>query len=223
MVAGTAAVLLIAGPASATVSPGRLLSSALTAARGQRSVHYAVTQTYPGVTTGIVMVGDAAVDRGIQHITYRKAGRVGHVTVRVVANTAYIRGDAFTLTNYMGFSAGTAAGYAGRWLLLPHTASGFTTVAAGVRLGSTIDELKMPHALRLTGTTTLGGSRVVGVQTQFSQAGRQVTEQLYVRATGAPLPVEQRTYAGTARVVVAFSGWNEPVHLSAPAHAVPIS
>jgi hypothetical protein len=197
-----------------------LLSSALTAARGQRSVHYVVTQAGPGVTIG--MVGDAAVDHGIQRITYRKAGRVGHVTVRVVANTAYIRGDAFTLTNYMEFPAGTAAAYAGRWLLLPHTAPGFTTVAAGVRLGSTIDELKMPHTLRLTGTTTLRGSRVVGVQTQFAQAGRQVTEKLYVRATGTPLPVEQRTYAGTARVVVAFSGWNEPVHLSAPVQAVPI-
>src|SRR5438128_5395747 len=96
-VALAVAVCGLAGPASASgfVSPDRLFSSALAAARAQRSVHY--VSTAASRTVSVHMVGDAGLDRGIQRITYRKGGKTGHLTVLVVADTAYVRGDAFTL------------------------------------------------------------------------------------------------------------------------------
>jgi len=215
-----AAVFLVAASASAAESPAQLLSSALAVARAQRSVHYVTTQTSSGLAVSIV--GDAAVDRGIQRIRYRKGPRVGHVTVLVAANVAYIRGDAFTLTNYMRIPVGTAAAYAGRWLSLTHTAPDFKPVAAAVRLRSTLDELKMPQPLRSIGPTTVRGRRVVGIQSRFSRAGHGVIETLYVSASGSPLPIEQLAHAGAIQLKAVFSAWNEPVDVSAPLGAVPI-
>jgi hypothetical protein len=62
--------------------------------------------------------GDAGRDRGIQRITFRKGGMVGHVIVFVIADNAYVRGDAFTLTNYMRIPAPSAAAWDGKWLSL---------------------------------------------------------------------------------------------------------
>jgi hypothetical protein len=214
------AVLLLAVSAAASVSPAQLLSSSLAAARAQRSVHYVAAETSP--ISSVTMVGDAAVDRGIQRITYRKGSGVGHVTVTVVANTAYLRGDAFALTNYMGFPAAAAAAYAGKWLSVAPTATYFRTLAAAVRLQSTLDELKMPGPLRSVGNSTVLGQSVAGVRSQFLRSGKRVTETLYVRTTGSPLPVEQVAAGGTIRLVTTMGGWNEVVHVSAPRGAIPL-
>jgi hypothetical protein len=204
----------LAGPAAASVSPDRLLSSALAAARAQRSMHYV---TAAGSSTGSVrMVGDAALDRGIQRISFRKAGKVGHATVLVVANTAYVRGDAFTLANYMGFSATAARRFAGRWLKIPHTARSYPAVSADVRLGSTIKEMTLPRPRVALPESVLNGQRVIGIRNTATASGHRVTRTLYVRAAGLRLPVAEVMREGGNRVSVTFSKWNEPVNVSAP-------
>jgi hypothetical protein len=215
-----AAAFGLATSAFAAVSPVQLFSSALAAAHAQRSVHYVMKQTSPGRT--VTIVGDAAISSGIQQITYKKGAQAGHVTVLVVANTAYLRGDSFTLTNYMRFPADAATAYAGRWLVLAHTAPDFKTVAAAVRLGSMLDQLKMPQPLTSTGTTTVKGTHVIGLRSQFSRAGQQITETLYVPAAGSPLPVEQIAEGRTFQLKITLSDWNEPVDVSAPGGAIPI-
>ena len=215
-----AAASAIAASAFAAVSPVQLFSSALAAAHAQQSVHYVMTQTSPGRTVSIV--GDSAINSGIQRITYRKGTHAGHVTVVVVDNTAYLRGDAFTLSNYMRFPTDAATAYAGRWLAIAHSAPDFKTVAAAVRLGSMIDQLKMPQPFKSTGPATVQGIRVAGIQSQFSRGGQRIAETLYVRATGSPLPVEQNARGTTFQLRITLSDWNEPVQVSAPTQAVPI-
>jgi hypothetical protein len=215
--------LCAAGGAAAAVSPSALVTSAISAMRAQSSYHYVVHQVEP--TNGgarVTMVGDASRTAGIQRITLSKAGRTGHVTVLVVANTAYVHGDAFTLMNYMGFPAAAAATYAEKWLSLAHTAPDFRTVAADVRLdSSTLGELKMPSSVRIVGSSVVRGQRVTGLQATVHKAGLTGVETLYVRATGAPLPVENvLTRNGRLVVDIVFGGWGEPVHVSAPASAV---
>jgi hypothetical protein len=213
-----AAAAVLASVASAATSPAQTLASALDAGRSQRSVHYV-----SGGNTGsvrVTMVGDAAVDRGIQRITFRKGGRTGHVTVLVVANTAYVRGDAYTLQNYMGFKAPDAAEYAGKWILIPHDAGGFATVAAGVRLASTIDEARLPAPLVSVPATTVNGERVLGVASSRRVSGHTTTATLYIRAKGAPLPVVEVARQGSNSFKVTFSGWNERVRVVAPSHVV---
>jgi hypothetical protein len=172
------------------------------------------------------IVGDAALDRGIQRITYRQAGKSGHVTVLVVANTAYIRGDAFTLENYMGFSTASAESLANRWLKVPHTAPRFAPTAEAVRLRSTIKDVTVPRPRVALSQSVFNGQRVIGIRNTSMVSGQRVTRTLYVRASGLKLPVaEVERGHGSAsvpggRVTVTFSKWREPVSVSAPKGAI---
>lgn len=216
---GLSTLLVSVGVASAAVSPARLLSAALAKARAQRSVHYVASQTSAG--RSVTIVGDSAVDRGVQQITLREEGRVGHATVRVVADTAYVRGDAFTLENFMGIPASLAAGWAGRWLSLASSAPDYRTVSAGVRLASTLGELKMPPPYRGGGSLMVNGRRLVGVESRFRRGGRTVRETLYIDPART-LPVEQVGSSSGIGVKSTFSSWNEPVSVSPPASAIAI-
>jgi hypothetical protein len=217
--AAAIAVSVGAGAASAAVPPSQSVSSALAKARAQKSVHYVTSQASSG--TAVTIAGDAATDRGIQHITYRKGGRVGHVTVLVVANTAYIRGDEFALASYMRIPPSAAAAWAGKWLSLAQSAPDYATVAAAVRLGSTLAELKMPPPFRNVGTSTRHGRPVVGIESRFRRAGHAVTETLYIDVARS-LPVEQVGRSSGITVKATFSRWNEPVTVLPPASAIPI-
>jgi hypothetical protein len=141
------------------------------------------------------------------------------VTVLVIDNTVYLRGDAFTLTNYMGLPASAAARYAARWIRIPHTSSAFAAPAAAVRLASALDELKIPPPVTSAGRATIQGKRVIGVRGRQTQAGHTLTETIYVRASGQPLPVEVVGQSATAKLKEVFSHWNEHLTLAAPASA----
>lgn len=205
----------------ASVSPAARLASIVAAARAERSVHY-VNVGALGVVR-VEIVGDAGIARGIQRITYRRAGKQGHVTVIVSSNTAYIRGDAFTLVNYMGFKAVPAAKYAGVWVLIPRTDSDYSTVASAVTLFSTIDQLKLSKPLSSAPDTTINGQRVLGVRGKLPTAAINAIATVYARATGPPLPVQQVVRQPNARLTVTLDRWNEPIHVATPGTAVPIS
>ena len=214
--------LCAAGGAASAHSPESLATSAMSAMRAQQSYHYVDRGVPLSGGVRVTMVGDATHTTGIQRITYSKGSRTGHVTVVVVANTAYIRGDAFTLKNYMVFSASQAASYSGKWLRLAHTASGFPTVAADVRLDSSaLGALKMPSSVRILSKSAVRGQRVTGLRATIHNSGLTGIETLYLRATGAPLPVEQTVTVNRKLVSdVVYSGWGERVHISAPAAAL---
>src|SRR5260370_298663 len=158
----TLAAGVISAAAIASTSPAGLLASIMAAARAEQSVHYVSSGNYGPAE--ITFVGDAGVSQGIQRITFREGAQTGHVTLLVSANTAYVRGDAFTLVNYMRFMPGAAAKYAGRWILIPHTAAGYPTDAAGVRLSSTMAELKVAGHPSTVARTQIDGQRLFGVR-----------------------------------------------------------
>jgi hypothetical protein len=222
---GIAAVAIAAGVVAATaaaaVSPAKLFSSMLAAGKAQRSVHYVSLVVSP--TASVRIVGDAGVDRGRQQITYTKGGRSGHVTVLVVASTAYLRGDAFTLTNFLGFTAAAAASRAGQWLSYSPGDRGYTTVAAGVRLASAMNELRLPAPVTTVPKKLLHGRPVLGLRSSRTVSGQTVVDTVYVRAEGRPLPVAEVARQGQAHFTLTFSRWNEAVHVSAPSGATPIA
>jgi hypothetical protein len=224
----TLAAAFAASGAVAAASPVGREVSAIATMRAQRSYHYVSTATQlsrtgqvPKNGTRVTIVGDATHSEGIQRITFAQGSKTGHVTVLVVANTAYIRGDAFTLVHYMDFSATDAAGYAGKWLRLPHTDPAFAGVANDVRLDSSATgELKIPSP-RAIGTALLRGQRVIGLRGTIHQSGVTSLATLYVRATGAPLPVEVlATYKGKIYGEVVFGNWGERVDVPAPPSAI---
>ena len=72
----------------AAASPGSLLASILAAGRAQRSVHYVSTARSGAIR--VVAVADVGATKGVQRITFSKAGATGHVSVVVSARTAYV-------------------------------------------------------------------------------------------------------------------------------------
>lgn len=219
------ATALLAGlapaAASAAPTPASRLASIEKAARAQSSVHYETSGDYGSAV--ITFVGDAGISQGSQHITFEQGGRTGQVTVLVAASTAYVRGDAFTLQNFMGFKQGAAAAYRERWIKIPQTAAAYGPIAAGVTIGSTLDELTVVGTLSSVAEQTLGGQRVFGVRGVRKVSGTSVVVTLYARSVGSPLPVKEVAQRGKMRYVASFGSWNRKVRVTVPKGSVPIS
>lgn len=220
--AAAAIAVVAASVALAAQSPKQLQNAILAAARAQHSVHW--VRTDHAKTSGR-MVCDVANDRGIQRISITKGGRTGHVIVLVVHRTAYIRGDAFAMHAYMGFSTTQASRYHGRWISIPHSFPSYGTVAAAVTLPSFVHHLGFNGSSLSAVTGTFGGRKVTGVRRHARFEGLPTVETMYARAHGTPLPVAVVQVAASKgyRDTLTMSHWNEAVHVSAPAHPVPIT
>jgi hypothetical protein len=214
---------VILSSAVAVDSPSARLASMLAAARAAHSLHYVTSTTTGAKKTWVDFVGDAGVAIGVQQITFHKNGRVGHVTVIATPAAAYVRGDAFTLINYMLFSVAAATKYQHRWILIPKGASGYPTVSAGVMLASVIKELFPPPHLTFAPSATFKGERVSGVQSEALRAGKPVTlVKLYARSTGQPLPVEEVATQNKLRWIQTMT-WDLPLRIATPSGATPVS
>ena len=213
-VVAAASLLVLAAPAAAGPSPAATYRAAIAAAGAQRSVHYVALTRISGTTE--TMVGDAARDRGSQRITYTRGGSTGHVTIVVVRNTAYVRGDRFALGAYLGLTTAQATRYAGRWFSLVPPGAAYGQVAEAVRLQSFVAELRMPGPYRAAAAATIGGRRVAGVRTRATVGGKPVEVTLYV-GSGSPLPVAQ---GPTGTITTTLGRWNEHVGISAPTGAI---
>lgn len=193
----------------------------LDAARSRHSVHYVMK------TLGLArlkMVADVSADRGIQRIVFTRSGTTGHVTVIVVNRVAYVRGDAFTLHNYMRFTKAQSAGYAGRWISIPPSLN--SSVAAAVTFPSFLEELQTPKTRAVSVLAgMIGGQKVVGVRSVGKEHGFRVVNSLYAVGGQRPLPVQQRQDVPAKGwwSVATMTHWNEPVRVQKPGHAVPIS
>jgi hypothetical protein len=222
-IGGLAAVLvcvaLVPTAVDAASSPRESLNAILTAARAQRSVHYVAIATNGVSRTRLVC--DVATASGIQRITYSIGGRTGKVTVLVDSGTAFIRGDSFVLSTYLGFRAPASAKYANTWIRVPRTDRAYGAISAAVTLPSTIDELRLAGPLSFLPQKTVAGQKVTGIKGTIGRPAAQAA--LYARAHGTPLPVGEVETFGKALDETLFSHWNEAVHLQVPARAVPIA
>lgn len=203
-----------------TASPQTLYAAALKAGHAQRSVHWASRATSGG--TVIAMVCDVARTSGIQRISYRDAVGSGTATVMILDGDAYLRGDAFTLTEFMGFKALAAAKYAGAWIEIPKANPHFAAVAAGVTLRSAIDQVEMVTPLRALPDTFVHRQKVLAIAGE-APGSTPAEVHLYARPSAPHLPVGAVSKTTGAATSIFFSRWNERVALSRPAHAVLIT
>ena len=170
------------------------------------------------------MVSDAGPARGIQRITVTKGTQSGPATVLVVGGSAYIRGNVFTLQNYFPFTQAQATRYAGAWISVPPTSGAYATVATDATFASFLADL-LPRQHLAVVRATVAGKRSVGLRGTARQGRLRLIETVYAPASGKPLPFAEKAFASGVPGVglVRMGHWNEPVHLNAPAHAVPIA
>jgi hypothetical protein len=227
----TSTLLVHPGIAAAeTTTPGHLLASSGAAAKGEPSFHYVATESQSGLS--ITIAGDVAKTGGTQTIVANTDGQVGHVTVTLVDGSAYFRGDEPGLQNFMQLPAALATEYTNQWISLSKGDPGYAAIAAGLTTASALSQVEIAKPLTLKGATTKMGQRVltIGGTDRGTPSGSSkpvtIPVKLYVKASGAPLPV---LYSATwvlakhAQVQsVSFSHWKEPVHVTAPAGPVPM-
>jgi len=217
-----AAAVLATGIALAAQSPQQWRAAMLHAASSRHSAHYVSASSEPG--QAIRLVSDVGPGRGIQRITLTKHGRSGPATVLIVPHSAYIRGNAFTLHNYFPLTSAQARKYAGKWISIPPSSPAYSAVAADATFRSFVADLLPSKHLSLV-RATIAGRKAVGLRGAVRQQGQKLVETVYAPATGEPLPfLEKATIVGRPGTNTAhISRWNEPVHVTAPAHSIPIS
>jgi hypothetical protein len=218
LVVAATSLLLVPSSVGAAASPRATLAAILAAGRAQRSVHYVAIANNGVSRTRLVC--DVATTSGIQRITFEEGGRTGKVTVLVSAGTAYIRGDSFILTSYLGFKPAGAVRYAGKWIRIPPSDRAYAPVSAAVTLRSTIDEFELNGPLTFLPAKTVAGQKTIGIKGTVGKPAAQAS--LYARASGTPLPVGEVETFGKALDETLLSRWNEPVHVQVPAGSVPI-
>lgn len=217
-----AAAALTAAVALAAQSPKQLHVAMLRAASAQHSAHYVSTTSAPGHS--IRIVSDVGNGLGIQRITVKSGSKSGPATVLVVGGSAYIQGNAFTLQNFFPFTKAQATKYAGQWISIPATSGAYAVVAADATFSSFVGDL-LPSTHLSVVQATVAGRKAVGLRGTVQQVNLKIVETVYAPVSGKPLPFEEKavTKGVKGASVVKVSRWNEAVHVSAPANAVPIT
>ena len=180
----------------------------------------------------MTITGDVSKTGGSQTIIAAVGGQTGHVTVTLVNQIAYFRGDEIGLSGFMGLPSATSKQYANRWISLDSTNAAYASVAAGLTTSSALSQITVAKPLSYRGTTQKMNQQVftIGGTDSATPAGATkpttIPVRLYVETAKEHLPVY---YAGTLAQngkqqtqSVALSGWNEPVTVSPPVGSVPI-
>lgn len=215
----------IAPTARAHEAPAALLHSAIAAMLAKGSVHVSCTEyASDDVTTS----SDVSVDSGSSADTITTQGSVKAL---LVGGASYIYvSKAAVLVGY-GFPESVAAQYAGRWLSF-NPGDSYGLLSSPLDFSDLTIET-MAGQLQLTGSlTSLGlvpdnGQMAVGVSGNmaavYGSAAKGSKETVYIQSSGIPLPVTVSQRISGVLQVCNYSHWGEPLHLTPPPDAVPVT
>ncbi len=132
-----------------------------------------------------------------------------------VDGNAYISGSSSFYEHFAG--AGAAKLLQGKWLEASATTGSFASLGSFTDMHKLIETALAQHGTLSKGaTTTVAGQSAVPI-TDTSQSGT-----LYVATTGKPYPV-QIAKSGAGGGSISFSGWDQPVKITAPTNAISLS
>jgi len=216
-VAGLTACGSKGGATTTADSPQALLAAALHNAVASSGVHESAQAHGNNIT--ITMANDIGPISGRQAID---AGG-GHSVVIVAGDRAYVRGDAAALAGYYRFPVTVAREYAGKWMSLGPSDTGYAQVSGAVTLASDFSQIAIHGPLAARPITMPDGRQAIAISgTATGPTGTPTPATLDVTATGSTLPIALREGDGQALQTVAWTRWGQPVAFSAPAGATPI-
>jgi hypothetical protein len=189
------------------------------------SVHYVSTSTQSKVT--LTETGDAGPASGTQTVSAGKGSLDDAITIYVIGDITYVKGNTGGLEVLAGLDAAQAAVAANRWIDFSTTDAAFSQVVTGVRSHDVATELELKAPLTLGRRRTLDGLSVDAVEgTQLNPSHRSMHVVLYVRASGTHVPVEEDSVdsrgKNTSVLHVVYSSWGEHVRPEAPSGALPL-
>ena len=214
--AGAPALSAVAATAKSGTTGAPMLYREAVASTRAWSVHYSSSSKVLGSTSVLTLTGDAGPASGTQTVTLG----AGSISIDVIGGISYLYGNANGLQNLAGLSPTQASASAGQWIEFATTNGAFASVVVGVRSADLVKELALSGKITKVHPSTVDGLTVDAVQGLQTLDRRNVRVVLYVRATGAHVPVEEDSVNDKGQrisgVHIAFSHWGERVRPQAP-------
>lgn len=205
----------------AALAASRLLAASIAAANSERGLVWKAT--LHGAGNDLTEFSHAGRLDGTEVVTgYRNSKRL-LMSIVLIGPKAYVRANAVALEALVNMKPQAAKKEAGRWLSVSQAdfAQTYQSIAAGLTVSSATQVLDLVGKLTLLPERALAGQTVVGVSGISLAFGAPGSQKVYVRARGAPLPVELvEDYQGVLETMT-FGLWGQPPAARAPAAAVP--
>jgi len=195
------------GNGVASKSASQILTASKAAADSASSVNVASKSSVGPLSLTLNL--DLARDGGRAQVT------VGTLSFEVIrtGNTLYLKGNPVfdqSLLTTTGLHAPQ-----GKWLKTPVNSTRLAQLASVTDLSGELGRvLTSPGPISKGATTTVNGQKTI----ELKEAARLFSGSLYVATTGKPYPL-QIVKSGREIGQTTFSGWNEPVSLTAPPNA----
>jgi hypothetical protein len=199
-----------------------LLASAISAAAGQRAFDW--SQTVTQGADSYTQVTQAGLLDGTSSITVH----VGKITLKMnwalIGKTVYFKGNVSALSGSLGFTTAAATQEAGKWISATATAGAlFQNLASYLTVPSATTILDLVGEMSFLPATTVRGQAVLGIQGVRLSEEEKVTETVYIKSTGAPLPVELSQIGQGSTLYTYFGPWGKPPAAKAPQNVLRLS
>jgi hypothetical protein len=194
----------------ASKSAEQIFNTAITAAKGAKSVHVSGALKSGSKSVGL----DLSIVQGTGASGTISEGAVSFKLISI-GGSYYIQPSAGFLQKFVHSSA-AASLFKGKWLKASSTNSSFGSFGQLTSIKTLIGSL--PHAdgtLSKGSTSTLAGQPVIAVDS--SKGGT-----MYVATTGTPYPLQVSKNSGGQSGKVTFSDYNKAFTITAPANSINI-
>jgi len=154
--------------------------------------------------------------------------RVGRSTLELnwalIGKTVYFNGNSGALSDALGFTTAASKEEAGKWISATASAGAvFQDLSSYLTVSSATTILDLVGQMTFLPATTVRGETVLGIRGIRLSEEEKVTETIYVKATGTPLPVELSQTGQGSTGYTYFGAWGQPPAAKAPASALKLS
>jgi hypothetical protein len=205
-----------------TVAPQGLISSAMNAFVSQRAVDWTYHLSAFGRTYAERV--DAGAKDGVEADTVTVGGSIGGSIGRVsliLDGKLYIEGDATGLAQDAGFTAAAAQNEANKWIAVPKSSPEFS-LSGGMTVPTAVNQLYIGGKIKTLPPTKIDGQAVLAVNETTKSNGFTISETVYIKATGVPLPLEVVQNIEGLQAKIVYGPWDKPPAAFVPQGSVAI-
>jgi hypothetical protein len=207
-------------PTTTTTTPlsgSALLSAAMNAFAHQRAAHW----TYKAEAFGasLSQVYNDGLKDGSESLFLSAGGQVARLGVLLVGNV-YLTGNSLGFTTFLNWKPAPAEKAVGKWVYVPRSSPYFQVYSAGLTVASAVNILYLGGTVSPLPPTKISGHPVLALRETKSTSKGKVIETVYVRPSGALLPVEATVESRGITFTALFGPWGKPPKVKAPKSAV---
>lgn len=210
-----------------TVARG-LAKQAVAAGNAAGSFHYVQRSTQSGVRDDIV--GDAGPGGGQQLITEQGSTGLDVYRLRLVHGVVYFKGNVPAVVDQLGVARSRASAVSGKWVSIHKGAAPYASFAAGITTKSNLAQLPatfVPASSSATSSSSPPTTHILGTLKIKGTAAVNTARLVVTSSSTLPRTFAAKAGGGItgARLLLTwrFDRWGVPVHVTAPAGAVPYS